>query len=667
MKRRYVLCLLAVGCGSETDPKSSGTFEDTGEARELELDTTPLPTAALHVPYTTELRFEGGALPVEFALSGGVLPEGLVLNPNGYITGVPIRSGTFNLAVTATDALGRQATRTPSLDVVATDALLICGGSTGGTFELGALDDYGYDLYWDRTGGYEVLQLHIPEDGVGRVELSLTADPGTALWVGYPGVPVDHRDSWDFEQHHVYDDTPVLLTEDSSPSLGDLAAVSGPVTLIVAADGPGDWSLDVACTDTPTLTELTTLPVALGDALIGNHNIVGDNMDLLWSADDRLPDWAVLDPTNGRVEGVAEQTGVFTYGLTVETPEGLTAEGEGTFSVYAPVAADCGETVTVYQEEGYYDGDLAWYDDPRGYNVLRTPVDNTISQVLWTVQGASGQAAAVAPASSTPFYGSVHRDYFSGGSAATVALDSGGEYSLAEFMASSDTVGLVVAGEVGDADYTVAVSCDTGPRLSKAALPVLKVGEPFELDLTTVGGTGPFSWSADGLPAGVSLSTDGRLSSDGTAEGDSEVTLHIEDSFGVVHSRTHTLHAGAEAACDGARRLQCGDVTELSVSASGVGLCVVFDHDDVGQVILQTSPASADAFGFLSLGYPGATRSEILNGESELLDWVEADRSTATVLRKGATPDLARWDGLVLRLELEAYSAFTTTASLSCE
>lgn len=51
--------------------------------------------------------FDGGADPVTFAVSEGVLPPGLTLGPDGTITGTPTTAGTYEFTVTATDFSGQ--------------------------------------------------------------------------------------------------------------------------------------------------------------------------------------------------------------------------------------------------------------------------------------------------------------------------------------------------------------------------------------------------------------------------------------------------------------------------------------------------------------------------------------------------------------------------------
>ncbi|HMY74889.1 MAG TPA: Ig domain-containing protein, partial [Blastocatellia bacterium] len=65
-----------------------------------------LPNAAANAPYHQTLTATGGTGNKAFTLLGGTLPTGLLLNPDGTLTGTPTQIGTFNFTALATDAAG---------------------------------------------------------------------------------------------------------------------------------------------------------------------------------------------------------------------------------------------------------------------------------------------------------------------------------------------------------------------------------------------------------------------------------------------------------------------------------------------------------------------------------------------------------------------------------
>ncbi|EIL87785.1 outer membrane autotransporter barrel domain-containing protein [Rhodanobacter fulvus Jip2] len=65
-----------------------------------------LPGGTIGQTYAQNLTASGGTAPYSFAVTGGVLPAGLTLNPAGALSGTPTTAGSFNATVTATDQHG---------------------------------------------------------------------------------------------------------------------------------------------------------------------------------------------------------------------------------------------------------------------------------------------------------------------------------------------------------------------------------------------------------------------------------------------------------------------------------------------------------------------------------------------------------------------------------
>lgn len=79
-----------------------------------------------------QLTATGGTEPYSWIISGGTLPDGIVLNPDGSFTGVPTKSGTFTFTVKATDSSPTPLSATRSLSITITGGVVVPPGNGGG-------------------------------------------------------------------------------------------------------------------------------------------------------------------------------------------------------------------------------------------------------------------------------------------------------------------------------------------------------------------------------------------------------------------------------------------------------------------------------------------------------------------------------------------------------
>lgn len=84
--------------------------------------------------------------------------------------------------------------------------------------------------------------------------------------------------------------------------------------------------------------------------------------------------------------------------------------------------------------------------------------------------------------------------------------------------------------------YTISVSMPL--QLTTTSLSAAQVGKPYQAVLSAAGGSGAHTWSATGLPSGLSLSPGGTLSGTPTTAGQATITAKVTDATATEKTRT---------------------------------------------------------------------------------------------------------------------------------
>ena len=74
------------------------------DATQLALDPVTLPNAAPHSEYKYQFKVHGGIPPYKYTISGGSLPTGMQLAPDGLLSGSPPAIGQFQFIISVTDS-----------------------------------------------------------------------------------------------------------------------------------------------------------------------------------------------------------------------------------------------------------------------------------------------------------------------------------------------------------------------------------------------------------------------------------------------------------------------------------------------------------------------------------------------------------------------------------
>ena len=106
MRRSRTVLLLLLGLLAAPARTFAQQGAATGEP--LVVRTISLPKAYLKQHYDTRLEARGGITPLQWELTEGALPVGIVLGRDGVLSGSPAETGEFKFTVTVTDS-GRPA------------------------------------------------------------------------------------------------------------------------------------------------------------------------------------------------------------------------------------------------------------------------------------------------------------------------------------------------------------------------------------------------------------------------------------------------------------------------------------------------------------------------------------------------------------------------------
>jgi hypothetical protein len=108
----------------------------------------------------------------------------------------------------------------------------------------------------------------------------------------------------------------------------------------------------------------------------------------------------------------------------------------------------------------------------------------------------------------------------------------------------------IVGGTVDMGAYEYQGGATPALAITTASLPDGTVGSPYSATLAATGGSGTYSWSAAGLPAGLGMSSGGVISGTPTTSGTSSVTVTVNDGIGSV-SKTFNLTVRAASSGSG--------------------------------------------------------------------------------------------------------------------
>lgn len=244
--------------------------------------------------------------------------------------------------------------------------------------------------------------------------------------------------------------------------------------------------------------------------------------------------------------------------------------------VWAEDMLPCGASVSGHHDEA----GATWLNEPwaaeplwesQGYSVVRLPVPNAdLSRVRVEAEG-EVIVLPVPPASPHDLAEALG-DYL-------YPEEGGLELSLLSYpdletlRALGEPLRLLVA-SLEPGDWSLSAACEEGPTLIDPWLPAVRVGEPFDLNLSVVTGDFGVQWQLDGLPQWAELGEWGHITGTAPEPGFWPLEVHLTEAEG----RTNTVSSGIGVV--EIQELACGESLEWAIAAG---------RDEVGP---ETDPST---------------------------------------------------------------------------
>jgi hypothetical protein len=249
---------------------------------------------------------------------------------------------------------------------------------------------------------------------------------------------------------------------------------------------------------TVTAATLTNSPAGIALAL--TFGATGGYPPYTFGANSGIPSGATFN-SNGTLTGTPTVPGIYSFIVTVKDSTGATASQA--FSL----------TIT-----------------PPPLTILTTTLPNGQVGVFYSVQffGTNGQPPYTWAASGGP---------------AGVTMSATGLLSGTPTAAGPFTVAVTVTDAAKNtASQTYTITIAAAPLLvSTTSLPGDVAGTAYNATLAATGGVSPYTWTVQGLPAGIAASMAGALTGAPTSSGTYTVTATVTDSKGTKASATLIL------------------------------------------------------------------------------------------------------------------------------
>lgn len=516
---------------------SSGTT-DTAITAPI-ITTSSLPSASIDVSYSVAFSAIG-ASPITWTLSGGTLPDGLSMDSSGSISGTPAESGAFSFTVTASNSSG-SASRLFSI-VVPFSALRAPKITASSITEGYANSPYGCQL---TATGTSPLTWSLAEGSSLPAGLTLTESGylyGTHTSADTTAFTVcvtnsAGTDSQDLSLTFCEPPSgtrPAVLPEPPNPAVQDAAYTC---QLMASGTPPFTWTLakgklpaGLSMTDSGLITGTPTKAAATKLAFNVSNDYGKETRTLTLNickmpeiTSKALKDATVDKKYTETIKGTG--TKPFTWQIEGTLPQGLPLfEADNAKITGTPSTNDTGMVRVTLSNPA---GEVSKVFTLKVSAVLPKITPKTLKAATY----GKNYSAAIKIKGSEPITVILSGDLPEG-----LTFDtSTGKITGTPSEVCTDraiTILAVNTGGLAQQEYSLTVKA-VAPKITTKQLSDAVQGSAYSFDLEATG-TPVITWAAEGLPAGLSISTTGTISGTPTESGKFTVKVSAANSLKTV-------------------------------------------------------------------------------------------------------------------------------------
>ncbi|MBU6214516.1 putative Ig domain-containing protein [Patescibacteria group bacterium] len=465
------------------------------------------PEAVAGQQYSLGLVTVGGTAPYVWSISGGSLPDGLVINPSsGAISGVPTTAGTYVFTVQVQDANSNNFTQDYTLSVYPS-----VGGFSYERSPSGSAISNPVSVHIKGVFGADFCDSSNTAFQLNIIS-SVPQEYDAGFLIASIGTAVDQNVSFPTLSPGTY--TQVRLQCLGGPHSGQLIMLeNADPAFSVIGIGPDYWSVPV-----------------VGQPYSFGFTVNGGTAPYTWSViAGSLPDGLTLDSSTGRISGTPTTAGPYSFTVQVQESGG----GMSTRYISLPVSASVG-----------------------GFFYSRSPSGSAMSNPITVhIRGVFG--ADFCDTSNSNFsvsaVSTLGGEYLAG--YGNVSIGTGIDRDFNFPTLPSGQYQMIRINCIGGPHNGTFMPLETGSQPWLPAFSVVGIspengfqepvaGQAYALGLSVSGMVSPLVWSisSGNLPNGLSIdSSTGRISGTPTTPGTYSFTAQVQDANSGVATRNYTL------------------------------------------------------------------------------------------------------------------------------